>query len=120
MTESQPRAEGGEYDKKISEQDILLVFDKYHEPFLTAPELADELGVTRQAVSYRLKQMEDKGLVSSKRTGARAIGWWAEVSPRLDPDLTEELEETADEEYAALDRGDTVSHEDLMTEYGIE
>lgn len=116
MTEGQPRAEGGEYDKKISEQDILLVFDKYHEPFLTAPEIADELGVTRQAVSYRLKQMEEKGLVSSKRTGARAIGWWAEVAPRLAPKVEAELD-AAEDEYEA---GETISHEELKREFGLE
>lgn len=104
MSEGQPRDEEGRYADKVSEQDVLLVFDKYPEPFLTAPEIAEELGVTRQAITYRLKQMAEAGLVSSKRVGARAVGWWAEVGPRLDPELERELAETSDEEtYVPLD-----------------
>ena len=28
--------------------------------------------------------MAEKGLVSRKKLGARAVGWWAEVAPELD------------------------------------
>jgi len=70
-------------DKKISEQDILKVFEEADEPFLTAPEIADRLPVSRQAVNYRLEKMLEKDLVGKKKTGARSVGWWAKVAPRL-------------------------------------
>ena len=68
---------------KISEQDILKVFDAAEEPFLTSSEIADELPVSRQAVNYRLEKMHENGDVGKKKTGARSVGWWATVAPRL-------------------------------------
>lgn len=94
---------------KISEQDILKVFDAADEPFLTASEIADELPVSRQAVNYRLDSMHEKGLVGKKKTGARAVGWWAEVAPSLSAEAAERVE-AAREEVAA---GDTVPLEEL-------
>lgn len=94
-------------DKKISEQDILRIFDRSEEPFLTASEIAEELPVTVQAVNYRLNQMYEDDLVGKKRTGASSVGWWAEVAPRLDPEVAAELAE--DEEPA-------ISHDDLKSE----
>lgn len=98
-----------EQGHKISEQDILKIFDAATEPFLTASEIAAALPVSRQAVNYRLDQMHDKGLLGKKKAGARAVGWWAEVAPTLADDAAERVE-MAREEIAA---GDTVSLEEL-------
>lgn len=97
---------------KISEQDILKVFDAAEEPFLTSSEIADELPVSRQAVNYRLEQMREKDLVGKKKTGARSVGWWAQVGPRL----SDEARAHAD----AADLDAAISHEDLKAELGIE
>jgi len=92
------RGEGGKFTQKITDQDILKIFDRTGEP-MTAPELAEELPVTKEAVSRRLKQMHEDGLVGRKKTGARSVVWWAEVAPRLDPEVAKEVEE-ADRENA--------------------
>jgi DNA-binding MarR family transcriptional regulator len=104
MSEERRRSETGEFSSEVTEQDILLVFDSTDDPFMTAKEIADELPITRDAVLRRLKDMEDEGLVGSKRTGARAVGWWAKVAPKLDPELAEELEKKAEKrkEYVPL------------------
>jgi len=61
--------------EKISEQDILKVFDVTDDPFLTATEIADQLPVSRQAVNYRLEKMFEKGKVNKKKTGpGRSVG----------------------------------------------
>lgn len=96
MSEERKRSDTGEFSSEVSEQDILLVFDSTEDPFMTAKEISDELPITRDAVLRRLKDMEDEGLVGSKRTGARAVGWWAKVAPKLDPELAEELEKKAE------------------------
>lgn len=98
-------------DKKISEQDILKVFDESDEAFMTASELAEVLPVTQQAVNYRLNRMHEKGLVEKKKAGASAVGWWAKVAPRLDPGVAADLEE--DEEPA-------IGHDELKAELGAE
>lgn len=98
-----------EQGHKITEQDILKVFDRATDPFLTASEVAAALPVSRQAVNYRLNQMLNKGLLGKKKTGARAVGWWAEVAPSLSDEATERVDK-AREEIAA---GDTVPLADL-------
>ncbi|PSP48133.1 hypothetical protein BRC75_07660 [Halobacteriales archaeon QH_7_69_31] len=105
MSENQPREEGGEFGEKVTEQDVLLVFDATDDPFLTASEIAERLPVTRQGVYHRLEQMREKELVDKKKTGARGAGWWATVAPRLAPDVAERAE--------AADREDAVTLEEL-------
>jgi len=98
-------------ERKISEQDILKLFDDANEPFMTASEIAEQLPVSRQAVNYRLGQMNEKDLVGKKKTGASSVGWWAKVAPCLDADVADSLQN--DEEPA-------VSHDDLKAELGVE
>lgn len=98
-------------DKKISERDILKVFDRTDDPFLTASEIAEELPVSRQAVNYRLQQMREKDLVGKKKTGARSVGWWAKATPRLADDIEERLEEENEDPLVA-GRGLFASGED--------
>lgn len=86
---SQGRDDAGRFEETVTEQDILKVFDYEDDPVLTAPEVADGLQrfgkqLTPEGVRNRLEQMAEKGLVSRKKLGARAVGWWAEVAPELD------------------------------------
>ena len=46
------------------------------DPVVTAPELADEVGVTQQAAHKKLQSLENRGLVRSKPAGASAVVWW--------------------------------------------
>ncbi|NKE38058.1 MarR family transcriptional regulator [Natronococcus sp. JC468] len=112
MSDNQPREGGGKYGEKVTEQDILKAFDYSDDPFLTTTELAEQLPVSRQAVSYRLEQMRKKGLVDKKKTGARAAGWWAMLGPRLS--------DKAEERANAADPDSTISHEKLKAELDIE
>lgn len=96
-------------DEQITEQDILKVFDASPDPFLTAPEIAAELPVTRQAVNYRLDRMREKGLVEKKTTGARSVGWWALVGP----ELAGESKARVRESETAFAAGDDVALEDV-------
>lgn len=95
--------------EKISEQDILKVFDNADEPFLTASEIAAELPVSRQAINYRLEQMREKDLVGKKKTGARAVGWWAKVAPELSDEAAARVEQAREE----ISRGDAVALDEL-------
>lgn len=106
MSENQPRSDSGEFGEKVTEQDILKVFDAADDPFLTTSELAEELPLSRQAIHHRLTQMRENGLVDKKKTGARGAGWWATVAPRLDPDVADRA--------AAADREDAVPLDDLI------
>jgi len=109
MSEEQPREKGGEFGSKVTEQDILKIFDRTGEP-MTAPEIAEELPISKDTATYRLKQMEEKELVGRKKTGARSVVWWAKVAPRLDPEFAEGVE----------DAEPAKTQEEVKEELGIE
>lgn len=89
---SQGRDDAGRFEETVTEQEILKVFDYEADPVLTASEVAEGLRrfgveITPEGVRNRLERMDEKGLVSRKKFGARAVGWWAEVAPELDADV---------------------------------
>lgn len=104
-----------QYDKKVSEQDILKAFDNADTPVLTANDLADMLPLTRQGANYRLNQMHDKGLVGKKKTGSRAVVWWSTVAPRL----SEETKRSIEESEGELERGETIGMGEMKERLGI-
>jgi len=94
---SQGRDDAGRFEESVSEQDILKVFDYEDDPILTAPEVADGLRrfgkqITPEGVRNRLERMDEKGLVSRKKVGSRAVAWWATVAPELDASTAETIE----------------------------
>lgn len=103
------RDESGRFAEEVSDQEILKLFDAVDEAFLTAPEIADRFGVSRQAVNNRLKRMEADGLLESKKAGASAVGWWATVAPRL----SEDARARAD----AADPDDAIALNELEAEF---
>jgi predicted transcriptional regulator len=84
MSEQQ-RDESGEFSEKVTDQDVLKAFDAADAPFMTAGELASVLPISRSGMNQWLRGIQEAGLVGRKETGARAVGWWARVAPRLSP-----------------------------------
>lgn len=105
---SQGRDDAGRFERTVTDQEILKIFDYEDDPVLTASEVADGLrrfghDLTAEGVRNRLDEMASEGLVNRKRFGARAVGWWAEVAPELDPDVADEIEgRKASEEWSEL------------------
>jgi len=98
---SQGRDGAGRFEETVTEQEILKVFDYEDDPVLTAPEVAEGLRrfgkeITPEGVRNRLDRMAKKGLVSRKKLGARAVGWWAEVAPELGPETGRTVDERKD------------------------
>jgi len=62
--------------RKMSDDDILNQFHDSADPVLTAAEIADNVGMSRQAIQRRLKQLRDDGRLNKKKVGGRAIVWW--------------------------------------------
>jgi hypothetical protein len=108
MSEQQ-RDESGKFGEKVTDQDVLKMFDYADAPVLTAAEVADELSLSASAVNSRLNRMREDGLVDRKQTGARAVAWWATVAPRLSP----ETRQRAD----AVDPDNAVSLDELEAEF---
>lgn len=65
-------------DVDYRESDVKYLRAMAHsaDPVVTAPELADIVGVTQQAAHSRLQEMEERGLVKRKKVGSRSVVWW--------------------------------------------
>lgn len=61
---------------RVTDDEILMVFRDSDDPFLTAAEVAAELPIKRRGVYDRLKQLEEDGILRSKKVGGRTTGWW--------------------------------------------
>lgn len=101
---SQGRDKRGQFEETVTDQEILKVFDYEDDPVLSASEVADGLRrfgtqITSEGIRNRLEAMAEDGLVSRKKLGARAVGWWAEVAPEVDAETakTVDMRKDADE-----------------------
>ncbi|RDZ64212.1 hypothetical protein C5B90_14070 [Haloferax sp. Atlit-12N] len=70
----------------VTDEEILSVFVDASDPVLMADEVAAELPIGRRGVYERLRKLEDKGVLKSKKTGARSTVWWY-------PGFTDTIEE---------------------------
>ena len=60
----------------ISDEEILDVFRSSSEPVLSTSEVAANFEITHRGVRDRLEKLEEKGVLESKKVGAKAIVWW--------------------------------------------
>lgn len=58
--------------KRYSDEEYITAV-RIHEPAATT-EVAETVGVARQSADYRLRQLEDEGLVESKKIG-NSLAW---------------------------------------------
>ena len=52
------------------------------DPVVTTTEIAEKLEVTQQAVYNSFKELEQKGMLRSKKVGARSKVWWLSIQGR--------------------------------------
>ena len=60
----------------VSDDEILEIFRDSPDPVLTAPEIADLIPISRRAILDRLKDLEEHGILRSKKVGGRRTVWW--------------------------------------------
>ncbi|QIO23073.1 helix-turn-helix domain-containing protein [Haloarcula sp. JP-L23] len=59
----------------VSDKQILELFIEADDPVVSAPELADELPISKTAVYKRLRDLDERGLIDSKKFG-QGKAWW--------------------------------------------
>jgi predicted ArsR family transcriptional regulator len=59
----------------VSDEQILECFVEADDPVLSAPELADELPISKTGVYKRLRDLDERGLIDSKKFG-QGKAWW--------------------------------------------
>lgn len=75
----------------VTPEEVLGVFDERKdssEP-LTAPEIADALGVSRRTVYDRLDALRERGELTSKKVGGRSRVWWVPTATADEADWRE-------------------------------
>lgn len=61
---------------RVTDADLLAVFDDTDDPVLSTAEVADRLPIKRRGTLDRLRRLEDRGDVASKPIGGRNTVWW--------------------------------------------
>lgn len=118
----------------VTPEDVLAVFDEREdaaEP-LTAPEIADAVGIARRTALNRLDELRERGDVASKKVGGRARVWWVPDEPSapaaplkqlvgmLDDDEADELRERTREVREGFDDRVERTRRELDGEAGSE
>jgi len=65
-------------------EDVIKAIETHSDVFVTATEVADEIGVTSTTINERLHELKEEGEVERKKVGANAVVWWLpdSLSPR--------------------------------------
>ncbi|GAA0297227.1 hypothetical protein GCM10009066_09450 [Halarchaeum salinum] len=61
--------------KDVSDMEILRAIQTIPGPAFLTSELADRIGLSRQGTSRRLHDLEEEGLLATKKAGGRRL-WW--------------------------------------------
>jgi len=61
--------------RQTTDKQILEAIALSPHPVIVASELSDELGMTRQGIHSRLKELEEEGYVESAMKAASRV-WW--------------------------------------------
>jgi len=61
---------------KMTDNEIKQFIREHRDRAVTASEIAEEFGVTTQAVNYRLNKLREQGEVVKKKVGSAAAVWW--------------------------------------------
>ena len=59
----------------VTAEEVLRVIRDHYAPVIGTQDIADAVGVTRQAVDKRLRRYEREGLVETDKIGRSRI-WW--------------------------------------------
>lgn len=78
------RDEDGQFVETVTPERVLAVMRDADMPVLTAGDIAEELGCTPEAVTKKLKRLQEQDRVARRQVGARAVVWWLTEQPPLD------------------------------------
>ena len=66
----------GENSGSVSYEEIIQLFRNSEYPVLTASDLEEEFGFSRQAANYRLQRMVERDTVVKRKVGGAAAVYW--------------------------------------------
>jgi hypothetical protein len=86
---SREREDTGRYTETVTLDDVLAVFDAVEGPVVTSGDVAEALDCSRETARRKLRALEDRERVASRKTAGRVVWWRVDASGvvhRVDPD----------------------------------
>jgi len=65
-----------------SDEEVLQAIQDHRAPAVGTGDVADAVGVSRQAADYRLKNLKDDGLIDTELIGQTKIWWLTNAGER--------------------------------------
>lgn len=91
----------GRYSRSVDDGDVMAAV-RAHDPAATS-EIADEVGITRQGADRRLRDLRERGEVSSKKIGASLVWFIPRDRGRQTPQETVESPPEQDADQSPTD-----------------
>lgn len=86
---SRDRGDAGRYTETVTPEEVLGVFESVEGPVVTSGDVADALDCSRETARRKLRTLEERELVASRKTAGRVV-WWLVDDPEpargIDPD----------------------------------
>jgi response regulator of citrate/malate metabolism len=60
----------------VTEDSVRQVIKQSDDPFVTASEVADAIGVARQTAHRNLQRLHENGRLAKRKIGGSAVIWW--------------------------------------------
>ncbi len=73
-----------------SDRDILYAISEHYAPAVGTSDIAEEVGVSRQAADRRLRDLQEDGLVKRYRAGRSLVWYLSDAGERYVEDIAEE------------------------------
>lgn len=85
---SRKREDSGRFTDTVTAGDVLGVFDAVEGPVVTSGDVAEALDCSRETARRKLRTLEERGRIASRKTAGRVV-WWRTDSTAtgdVDPD----------------------------------
>jgi len=86
---SRERGDAGRYTETVTLDDVLGVFESVAGPVVTSGDVAETLDCSRETARRKLRSLEERGRVASRKTAGRVVWWIADGTDLVrgvDPD----------------------------------
>jgi len=60
----------------VTEQSLRNEIKSTTDPFVTARDISDEMGVSRQTAYKHLQRLHERGELEKRKVGSSAVIWW--------------------------------------------
>lgn len=75
------RGDAGRFTETVTPDDVLDVFDAVDGPVVTSGDVAEVLECSRETARRKLRTLEERGRINSRKTAGRVVWWVVNQEP---------------------------------------